>query len=112
MGFRVYPDGSITCDTLAEALEVQRAIQAKAISQAATTVTYVNGEAAISARFIEGIANFKGQDISGDKLAEILGVSSKSALGPKLRVLKRLIPLDQHLERTRHRSGVVMWKVK
>lgn len=114
--YRVNPDGSITCDTVEEALRLQRQIVAR--QQLQTRATHVNAETSAQS-FLDKLKPFENRQINSEQLRKLTGTESAAGLGPKLRHLKNAfgyegLDLESVLvpNKGRNDQGMKTWTVR
>lgn len=115
--FTVHPDGKITCDTLEEALRLQRQIVARQQMQT-RAVTQVNGETPTQA-FLSKLKGYENRGINSEQLRKLTDTGSMAGLGPKLRHLRNAlgsegIDLGAILipNKGRNDQGMKTWEVR
>ena len=123
MPIKVNPDGSFTCDTPAEAVEVQRLVLERKHNQA-TAVKHAGPSAYALAKhyephykaFLESLEKHKGTVVSSGQMVSMLGTTSPMGVGPKLRGIESAmqkdgLSLSTYLEKQPQPDGTMLWRV-
>ena len=113
------PDGTFSFDTVAEAIEFDRAMRGVNV---ATAVPAAGGHKIVYAsadqwkNTLDKLRPFHGKNLDAEKLSEILGVSAVTGLGTKLRHLhdrmaRQNIDIDNYIIRQQAKDQTVTWHI-